>query len=150
MLFSLIGDDKLMAIVNRAVLDERIDGRAIGGEIGNLVGLSHDELSIQDVVISVVALVDHERKFDHHARGVAVAVGAGIGLVGRDTVESEKIDVVHAVYDDAAAGALHVGGKIEPATGEVQLLVLKRVGIDGDGRAQKGPVGVLWILLASV
>ena len=78
-------------------------------------------------------MVDDKREVYDHSRGIALAVGAGIGLVGRYAVVGQKLRVAHAVDDDASAGAFHIGGDVEPATDEVQLLILQGVGVNCDG-----------------
>ena len=95
-------------------------------------------------------MVNDKGEIHHHACGVALAIGAGIGLVGRDAVVGQKLGVVHAVDDDASAGAFHVGSDIEPATDEVQLLILQGVGVNRDGCRQDRPVGILRDGLASM
>ena len=137
------------------VLDERIDWNAVGGEIGNHVGIAYDDLSVQDAVIGVVAAVDDKGEIHHHARGVAVAVGAGVGIVGRHTVVGGKsvLDVVGigpAKHDDASAGAFHFGGDVFPAANGVQVLILHLVRVNRDGVGQNRPIGVLRVLLAAV
>ena len=112
------------------VLDEGIHGRALGGEVGNHVGLGNDDLAIQDVVIGVVAVVDHEGEVDHKASGVALAVGAGVGGVGGEAVVSKKLILALAVDDDASACALHFGSDVNPTTYIVDLLILKGVGVN--------------------
>ena len=77
--------------------------RAIGGETGNHVGFADDDLSIQDVIVSIVAVVDDKGEIHHHSRGVAMAVGAGIGFVGRHAVVGQELRFVHAIDDDATA-----------------------------------------------
>ena len=90
------------------VLDERIHHRALGGEVGNHVKLFVDnDLSVQDVVIGVVAVVDHVWEFDHEACRVALAVSAGIGFIGWQAVVSEEFVLALAVDDDASARTLH-------------------------------------------
>ena len=106
------------------VLYQRIHRRAIGGEAGNHVRFTDDNLPIQDIVISVVAVVDDKGEVHNHSSGVAMAVGAGIGVVGRYAVVGQEFRVAHAVDDDATAGAFHVGSDVEPAADEVQFLIL--------------------------
>ena len=95
-------------------------------------------------------MVNDKGEIHHHACGVAMAIGAGIGLVGRDAVVGQKLGVVHAVDDDASAGAFHVGSDIEPAADKVQLLILQGVRVNRDGCRQDRPVGVLRNGLASM
>lgn len=75
-----------MPVVLRVILDERIHYCTLGWEVGNHVRFGDDDLSVQDVVIGVVAAVNHKREVDHQPSGVALAVGAGVWLVGRKAV----------------------------------------------------------------
>lgn len=80
---SLICNRQLAAVISGAVLDQGEYRGAVGGEVGNHVWLADDDLSIQDIVVCVVAMVDDKGEIHNHSRGVALAVGAGIGFVGR-------------------------------------------------------------------
>ena len=123
--FSLIGDDQLASIIHGVVLNQRIDSRAIGREVGNHVDIvADDDLPIQYVVVGVVAVVDHIREFHHQACRVALAIGAGIGVVGWDAVVGKKLGITQFIDDNASAGAFDVGCEIEPSADIVQLLVL--------------------------
>ena len=104
-----------MTIELRMVLDERKDGSTIGGEIRNHIGLADDELSVQYVVIGIVAVVDDEGEIHHHSCGVALAVGAGVRLIGRHTVVDKKLVVVVTVHDETSACAFDGGGDIFPS-----------------------------------
>lgn len=115
------------------VLYQRVNRRAVGGEVGNLIGFGNDELSVEDVVIGVVAKVDDEGEIHHEAGGVALIVGAGVGLVGRNAVIGQKLCVALTVDDDAPAGAFHVGSDVAPSAHEVQVIVLHGVWINRDG-----------------
>ena len=139
-----------MPIILGVVLDERIHGYTLCGEVGNHVWLGNDDLSVQDVVVSVVASVNHKGEVDHKARRVALAIGAGVRLVGRQAVVSEKLVVVLAVNDDTSACAFHLGSEVNPPADEVNLLILNRVGINRERKRHRWPVGVLRILLAAV
>ena len=111
------------------VLDQGIDRGAIDGEVGHHVEVfADDDLSVEDIVVGVVAMVDHVGELDHQACGVALAVSAGVGVVGREAVVGQKLIVAQFVDDDAAAGAFNVGCQVEPAADEVQFLVLQGVG----------------------
>ncbi len=133
------------------VLHQREDDGAIGREVGHHVEfLADDDLSVEDVVVSVVAMVDHIREFNHQTCRVALAVGAGIGVVGRDAVIGKKLVVAQFVDDDASTGALDVGRQVEPSADEVQFLILQRVGIYGDGGREDGPDWVLGEGMASM
>ena len=80
-------------------------------------------------------MVDNKHTvLDHKAGGVAMAVGAGIRLVGRNAVVSQELRVAKAVNDDASAGAFDIGGDVEPAADEVEFLVFYGVGVNRDGR----------------
>jgi len=113
------------------VLDEWIHHRAFGGEVGNHVKLFVDnDLSVQDVVVGIVAAVDHVRKVDHKACRVTLAVGAGVGFIGWQAVVGEKFVLALAVDNDASARALHFGGDVNPAADEVNLLILKCIRVN--------------------
>ena len=131
------------------VLAEREYCGAVGGETGDHVRLADDDLSVQDVVVGVVAAVDNEWEVHHKSGGVALTVGAGIGFVGWHTVVGQKLRVALPVDDDASAGAFHLGGDVKPSAHEVKILILKCIGIDGDGGEEDGPVGVLGKLAAT-
>lgn len=130
------------------VLYERVNRSAVGGKAGYFVGFGNDDLSVKDVVIGIVAAVDDEREIDHKTAGGAMAVGAGIGLVGRNAVVGQKLRVALTVDDDAPAGALHVGSDIEPPTHEVQVVVLHGVRINRDRGGENRPVGVFRVVFA--
>ena len=70
-----------MSVELRVILNERVNHLLIGLEYGNLVRFGDENLPVQDIVIGIVAAVHHEGKVDHKACGVAVAVGACIGVV---------------------------------------------------------------------
>ena len=63
------------------VLDEGENRGAVRGKIRNHIRLSDDDLSVQNVIIGVVAAVDDEGEIHHKACRVALVVGASIGLV---------------------------------------------------------------------
>ena len=132
------------------VLYQRIHHRAVGGERRNLVGSGDDDLSIQNVIVCIVATVDHEREVHHQSGGVAVAVGAGVGFVGREAVVGEKLVSALSVDDDASAGTLNFGGDISPSADEIEVVVLLRVGINRDRIRENGPIGVLGVFLATL
>ena len=92
------------------VLDEREHRGAVGREIRNHVGRGNKDLSVQDVVISIVAFVDNPSAVHHQTRGVALAVGAGVGFVGWHTVIGNEfigIGFRGVKNDDAPTGAFH-------------------------------------------
>lgn len=132
------------------VLYERVNRGAVGGKTGYFVGLGNDDLSVKDVVIGVVAMVDDERKIYHKAGSAAITIGAGIGLVGRKTVVGQKLRVALTVDDDASAGALHVGSDVEPSAHEVQVVILHGVWINRDRGGENRPVGVFGVFFASL
>ncbi len=144
----LIGDGQFAAIIIGVVLNQRINHGAVGGEIGNHVGLSDDDLAVQDVVIGVVATVDDKGEVHHKSRRVALAVGAGIWFVGRYAVVGQKLVVAYAIDDNASAGAFHIGGDVNPSTYEVQILILHGVRINRNRVGQERPIGVLRVFLA--
>ena len=131
------------------VLAEREYRGAVGGETGDHIGLADDDLSVQDVVVGVVTMVDDKGELDHEACRVALAVGAGVRLVGRQAVVGQELRVAVTVDDDASAGAFHFGGDVDPSAYEIKILILKRIGIDGDGGEEDGSVGVLGKLAAA-
>ena len=90
------------------VLYEWINRCAVGGEIGNLVGFSDDDLSVEDVVVGVVATVDDEGEVDHKAGRLALVVGTGVGFVRRYAVIGQKLRVALTIDNDATAGAFHI------------------------------------------
>ena len=66
-------------------------------------------------------MVNDKGVVHNHSCGVALAVGAGIGLVGRHpVVGSERIAKVVSIgsveNDDATACAFYLGGDVFPAT----------------------------------
>ena len=130
------------------VLYERVNHCAVGGKTGYFVGFGNDDLSVKDVVIGIVAMVDNEREIDHKTAGGAMAVGAGIGLVGRNAVVGQKLRVALTVDDDAPTGALHVGSDIEPPAHEVQVVILHGVWINRDRGGENRPVGVFRVVFA--
>lgn len=130
------------------VLYERVNRCAVGGKTGYFVGLGNDDLSVKDVVIGIVAAVDDEREVYHKTAGGAMAVGAGIGLVGRNAVVGQKLRVALAVDDDTSAGAFHIGSDIEPPAHEVQVVVLHGVWINRDRGGENRPVGVFRVVFA--
>lgn len=130
------------------VLYERVNRCAICGKAGYFVGLGNDDLSVKDVVIGIVAAVDDEREVYHKTAGGAMAVGAGIGLVGRNAVVGQKLSVALAVDDDTSAGAFHIGSDIEPPAHEVQVVVLHGVWINRDRGRENRPIGVFGVVFA--
>ena len=139
-----------MPIILRVVLDERIHGTTVGGEVGNHIRLGHDDLSVQYVVVGVVAMVHHKGEVHHESGRVAFVIGAGVGLVGGQAVVGEEFVLTLTVDDDSPAGAFHLRGEVYPSADEVNLLILKRVRVDGERKRRNGPVGVVGILLATV
>ena len=115
-----------------------------------MVRLGHDDLSVEDVVIGVVAAVDDEGEVDDKSSGIAVTVGAGIGLVGWHTVVCQEFGIALTVDNQASAVALHVGGDVEPSANEIEALILGVVQIQRYGIRQDRPVGVLGIVSAPV
>lgn len=155
---TLIGDGQLVAIVLGVVLDEREDGGAVRGKIRNHVRLSDDDLPIQDVIVGVVATVDDERRVHHQTRGVALAVSAGIGFVGRHAVVGEKLRFAIAENDDASAGAFNVCCDVNPVEEVAQrmimlgrwVVIMCGLWVYRNGIRQQWPVGVLGVFLAAV
>ena len=130
------------------VLYQRINHSTIGGEIGNHVRLADDQLTVEDVVVGIVAAVDDEREVHHKTGGGAVAVGAGIGFVGWHAVVGQELGFALPIDDDASAGAFHVGGDVKPATDEVQVMILICVWVNRNRCRQYWAVGVFRVLFA--
>ena len=128
--FVLIGDGQFVAIIGGVVLYQRIDHGAVGGEIGNHVGLADDDLSVEDVVVGVVAAVHHKGEVDHHSRCMALAVGAGIGCIGWHPVKGKELRVALPINDDASAGAFHVRSDVDPSAYCIQIVILHRVRVN--------------------
>lgn len=112
------------------ILDERVDGYALSGEVGNHIRLSHYDLSIQDVVIGVVAMVDHKREVHHEACGVTLAIGTGVGFVRGQSVVGKEFVLALPVDDDASTRAFHFGSDVNPSADEVNILILKSVRVN--------------------
>ena len=148
--FVLIGDGQFVAIIRRVVLYQRIDHGAVGGEIGNHVGLADDDLSVEDVVVGVVAAVHHKGEVDHHSRCMALAVGAGIGCIGWHPVKGKELRVALPINDDASAGAFHVRSDVDPSAYRIQIMILHRVRVNRNREGENGPVGILGVFLAPV
>jgi hypothetical protein len=132
------------------VLYQGIHHRAIGGEIRNLIGSGNDDLPIQDIIIGIVASVYHKGEVHHQTGRVAVAVGAGIGLVGRKAVVGKKLVGTLPVHDDASAGALDFRGDVKPITYKIEFVILLCVGINRDGIGENGSVGVLGVFMTGL
>ena len=120
---TLIGDGQLAAIVLGVVLDEWEDGGAVRGKIRNHVRLSDDDLPIQDVIVGVVATVDDPSAVYHQSRGVTLAVGAGVRLVGRHAVVGEKLIVAVAEDDEASAGTFNICCDVNPIERVAQRMI---------------------------
>ena len=146
--FVLIGDGQFVAIIGGVVLYQRIDHGAVGGEIGNHVGLCYNELSVQDVIVGVIATVDDKRRIHHKSGGVALAVGAGIGFIGWHPVKGKELRVALPINDDASAGAFHVGSNVDPSAHRIQIMILHRVRVNRNRGGENGPVGILGVFLA--
>ena len=129
------------------VLYQGIHHRAIGGEIRNLIWSGNDDLPIQNIIIGVVASVDHKGEVHHQTGRVAVAVGAGIGLVGRKAVVGKKLVGALSVYYDASTGDLDFRGDVKPITYKIEVVILLCVGINRDGIGENGSVGVLGVFM---
>ena len=95
-------------------------------------------------------MVDHKGEVDHEACRVALAVGAGVRLVGWQAVVCEEFVLALAVDDDATACALHLRGEVNPATNIVKCLILKRVRINRERKWRGRSVGVLGVFLAAL
>ncbi len=90
---------------------------------------------------------------NHKAGSVAVAVGAGVRLIGRNTVVGDEhifytVGIGCAKNNNATAGAFHFGSDILPATNGMQLLILHLVWVNRDRIRQKRPIGVFGEFLA--
>ena len=84
----LVGNDQFVSVESGAVLNQGINHCAIGRKVRNHVRLSNVELPVQYAIVGIVAAVDDKWKINHKSGGVALAVGAGIGLVGGHAVIS--------------------------------------------------------------
>ena len=148
--FVLIGDGQFAPFVCRVVLYQRVHYRACGGEIGNLIGFSNNKLSVQDIVIGIIASVDDKREIHHQSCCVALTVGTRIRFVGRDAVIGQKFCFSLAIYDKTAAGALNVWCNIKPTTDEIKFLILHGVRVDGNAEREQRLIGVLRIFFAAI
>ena len=90
------------------VLYQRIHHRASGGEVRNHIWLLDDELSIEDIVIGVVAVVEDKWEIHNETSGVSLTIGTGVGLVRWHAVVCEKLGIALSVNDDASTGAFHI------------------------------------------
>lgn len=123
--FCLIGDNQSASVIRGVILHQGEDDGAISGEVGHHVEiLADDDLSVEDVVIGIIAMVDHVREFYHEACGIALAVGAGVGVVGRDAIVGQKLVVAGVKDDDATAGAFNVSNDIDPIVIVFQVMPL--------------------------
>ena len=111
-----------MSVELRVILNERVNHLLIGLENGNHVR-ADDDLTIQNVVVGIVAAVHHEGKVDHEASGVALAIGAGIRVVWGQTVIGQKLRLALSIDDDTAACAFNVGSEINPFADEIKIVV---------------------------
>ena len=81
---------------------------------------------------------------------IGIIIGAGIWLVGRQTVVSKEFVLAQAINDDAPACAFHFRCEVNPTTDVVNLLILKCVGVNRETEWRRRSVGVLGILFAAV
>ena len=121
-----------MPVILGVVLDERIHGNAVGGEVGHHIRLSHDDLSVQYVVVGVVAMVHYKREVHHKACCVALSICTGVRLIWGKTVVGEEFVLTLAIDDDSSAGAFHLRGEVNPSADEVNLLILNCVRVDSE------------------
>ena len=146
----LVGNDQSVSVESGAVLNQGINHRASGGEIGNLFWLLDDELPVKDIVIGIIATVDDKWKINHKSGGVALAVGAGIGFVGGHAVIGQKLRFTLPIDDDASAGTFHVRSNVEPVANKVQIIILRGIRIYRYWCKQYRPIRVLRVFLASM
>lgn len=140
---------QFVSVVGCVILNERIDGDTSGREIRNHVKLFIDnDLSIQNVVICIVATVHDVGEIHHHACGVALAVGASVRLVGRQAIVGQKLVFALTVDDDASAGAFHFRSKVDPSACHIKCLILDGVWVNREAKRSLGPVRVLGIVFA--
>ena len=118
-----MGEKKQAAAKLGVVLDKRENRGAVGGEIWNHVGFLDDDLPIQDVIVGVVATVDDPSAVYHQSRGVTLAVGAGVRLVGRHAVVGEKLIVAVAEDDEASAGTFNICCDVNPIERVAQRMI---------------------------
>ena len=111
-----------MSVELRVILNERVNHALVGLENGNHVR-ADDDLTIQNVVVGIVAAIHHKGKVDHKACGVTVAVGACIGVVWGQTVIGQKLRLALSIDNDTAACAFNVGSEINPFADEIKIVV---------------------------
>ncbi len=138
-----------MPIILGVILDKWIHRHAFSREIWDHVRLGNDDLSVQYVVVGVVATIHHKGEVDHKACRVALAVGAGVRFIGWKTVVGEKFILAQTVNDDTSASAFYLGSEVYPAADEVNFLILKGVWIYRERKRNGGTVRVFGILLTS-
>lgn len=102
------------------VLEQRIDASTL------------DDIAVDDVVFDVVAVVHHKGEVHHQPCAVALAVAAGVRLVGRKPVVNLELRLRESIHDEAAAGALRIRGEIHVTAHHVQVVVLDGVRVNRD------------------
>ena len=95
----------MVAVVSGVVLDERVNEFIVDKTWNHVVLFVDDDFTVQDIVVGVVAMVNDKGKLNDQTGGVALAVGAGIGVVRRDAVVGQEFVLRHAIDDDATACA---------------------------------------------
>ena len=120
------------------VLDEGIDA------------LSLEDVTINNIVFDVVAIVQHKRQINDQSGAVAIAVAAGIGVIGRQTVISPEFVLIQPVNNDAATGAHRVGGVILESSHGVEFILMECVRVNGEIDDAVGVIGVLVNLSAAL
>lgn len=129
---------QLGAVVAGVVLDQGIDAIAL------------EDVPVDNVVLDVVAVVNDKGEIDHQSGAVALAVAAGVGVVGRQTVVGPELVLVKPIDDDASAGALWVRGVVFVAAHRVEFLLVDGVRVNGEVNNGVRIVGVLRDSLAAV
>ena len=84
--------------------------------------LTHEYLSVQDVVIDHVAAVHHKQAINDQSRADAI-LATGIGLIGWEAVISPELVLGDAVNDESTAVALAIGSQIHESPRIVQVVV---------------------------
>ena len=81
---------------------------------------------------------------------MALAVGAGVGIVGREHVIGQKLVVAQPINNDASAGAFQFRGEVNPTADIVNLLILKGVWVNRKTERRGWAVRILGVFLASL
>ena len=91
-----------------------------------------EKVAIDDVVLDVVAVIDHEGEIDYQTGAFALAVAAGIRLVGRQAVIDPELGLVEPIHDQSPARGEIFWSEVHIATHETQIVVLQVVEVDAE------------------